>query len=144
MSEAAVETKALESTPFFAGLPPEDLNGILRVGHAVSFEPGRAIFEQGEIGDAMYVMLDGVAEVDVGGRYHRLQAGDFFGEMALLTARKRMATVKAVEPVRALRIPADDFRTFLLQHPSVAVSMLGALVERLREVEQRIDALMAM
>jgi CRP/FNR family cyclic AMP-dependent transcriptional regulator len=143
MSESAVETKALESTPFFAGLTTEDLEGVLRIGRPVSFEPHRAIVEQGEIGDAMYVLLQGSAEVDVGGRYHRLKPGDFFGEMALIASRKRMATVTAVDAVRALRIPADDFQAFLLQHPRVAVSMLKALVERLREVEQRIDALMA-
>jgi CRP-like cAMP-binding protein len=84
-----------------------------------------------------------VAEVDVGGRFHKLGRGDFFGEMALISEGQRMATVKATEAVEALRIPADEFRSFLLDHPSVAISMLKALVGRLREVEQRIDAWMA-
>ncbi|MDP9298879.1 MAG: cyclic nucleotide-binding domain-containing protein, partial [Actinomycetota bacterium] len=68
---------------------------------------------------------------------------DFFGEMALIAPSRRMATVKAVTPVSALRIPADDFQSFLLQHPSVALAMLKAIILRLREVEQRIDAWMA-
>jgi CRP-like cAMP-binding protein len=54
-----------------------------------------------------------------------------------------MATVKAVEPAEALRIPAETFRTFLLEHPAVALSMLESLVDRLREVQERIDAWMA-
>jgi CRP-like cAMP-binding protein len=143
MDEAAVETKALENTPFFAGLSRDDLESILEVGRPATFDASDAICEQGEVGDAMYVLLEGSAEVDVGGRYHTLKPGDFFGEMALIAARKRMATVTAVEPVRALLIPADGFQAFLLEHPRIAVSMLAALVERLREVEQRIDALMA-
>jgi CRP/FNR family transcriptional regulator, cyclic AMP receptor protein len=143
MNRPAVETAALQNTPFFAALPQEDLDGILRVGHLVAFEAGEAIVEAGDPGDAMYIVVDGAAEVDVGGRYHTLKQGDFFGEMALIAARRRMATVKAVEDVSALKIPADDFQAFVLDHPRVALSMLKALVERLREVEQRIDALMA-
>jgi CRP-like cAMP-binding protein len=100
------------------------------------------IVERGERGDAMYLMLAGTAEVDVGGRFHTLKHGDFFGEMALIAAKKRMATVKAVEPVDALKIPSDDFHEFLLSHATVAVAMLKALVERLREVEERIEAWM--
>jgi CRP-like cAMP-binding protein len=42
--------------------------------------------------------------------------------------------------VEALRVPADDFRDFLLEHPSVSLAMLEAMVERLREVQNRIDA----
>ena len=143
MSESTVETKALQSAPFFAGLSAADLQGILEVGRPVSFEPGQAIVEQGDVGDGMYIIVSGIAEVDVGGRFHKLTTGNFFGEMALITAGKRMATVKAVDRVESLMIPADAFRSFLLQHPAVALSMLQAIVERLREVEQRIDAWMA-
>ncbi len=139
----ATQTDALQQTPFFAGLPVEELEAIAAVGETVTFEPGAAIVTEGELGDSMYVVLAGTAEVDVGGRFHRLAEGDFFGEMALISSRKRIATVKATERVEALRIPADAFQSFLLEHPSVAVSMLKAIVDRLREVEQRIDAWMA-
>ena len=139
----ATRTKALQQAPFFAGLPVEELEAIAAVGSTVTFDPGVAIVTEGELGDSMYVMLTGTAEVDVGGRFHRLTEGDFFGEMALISSRKRIATVKATERVEALRIPADAFQTFLLAHPSVAVSMLKEIVDRLREVEQRIDAWMA-
>ena len=139
----ATETNALQQTPFFAGLPLEDLEAIARVGSPVTFEPSATIVAEGDPGDAMYIVLSGTAEVDVGGRFHALTKGDFFGEMALISRRTRMATVKAKESVEALRIPADAFQSFLLQHPSVAVSMLREIVDRLREVEQRIDAWMA-
>jgi CRP-like cAMP-binding protein len=139
----ATETNALQQTPFFAGLPLEDLEAIARVGSPVTFEPSATIVAEGDPGDAMYIVLSGTAEVDVGGRFHALTKGDFFGEMALISRRTRMATVKAKESVEALKIPADAFQSFLLQHPTVAVSMLREIVDRLREVEQRIDAWMA-
>src|SRR4249920_2062480 len=110
MNESAIA--ALESTPFFSGLAPEDLSGILDVGQAASYPAGEAIVEEGDVGDGMFIVVGGEARVDVGGRFHVLKAGDFFGEMALISPGRRMATVKAVAPVEALKIPADDFQSF--------------------------------
>jgi CRP-like cAMP-binding protein len=139
MDEVTVGLAALERTPMFAGLDREHLEAVLGVGRRVSFEPGQAIVERGDPGDAMYIVLAGVAEVDVGGRFHRLQRGDFFGEMALLAGKPREATVKAAEPVEALRIPGDEFQEFLADNPKIAAGMLKSLVERLREVQDRLD-----
>ena len=135
-------TNALRSIPFFATLSDEDLDGVLQVGSTVSFEPGQTIVEQGQQGDAMFVVLNGVAEVDVGGRFHRLSSGDFFGEMALITSKRRSATVKAAEAVDVLQIPAHGFHAFLMAHPAIAIAMLRSVVERLGEVQARLDAWM--
>lgn len=143
MTGPAIDTAALRETGLFAGLSDEDVQGILEVGESVSFSAGEAIFEAGDQGDAMYVVAEGEARVDVGGRFHILKAGNFFGEMALIAPGKRMATVKAVTDLSAIRIPAERFERFLMEHPSVSVALLKALVVRLREVEQRIDAWMA-
>ena len=136
------ETPTL-STGLFKGLAPADADGILQAGERLSFPAGQAIFEAGDPGDAMFVIASGQARVDVGGRFHMLKPGDFFGEMALLAPGPRMATVKAEADVEAIKIGAEDFQAFLLAHPAVAVSMMKQLVIRLREVEQRIDAWMA-
>lgn len=143
MSDPGSQITALQNTRLFGELSPEDLQDVLRCGQPVTFEPDQAIVEEGDVADGMYVITGGEARVDVGGRFHILKAGDFFGEMALIAPGRRMATVKAVDAVEALRIPAEDFQSFLLQHPSLALSMLKATVLRLREVEQRIDAWMA-
>jgi CRP-like cAMP-binding protein len=140
MDEVTVGLAALERTPLFAGLDRRQLEDVLAVGQRVSYEAGQAIVERGDPGDAMYIVVGGAAEVDVGGRFHRLEQGDFFGEMAVLAGKPREATVRAVEPVEALRIPADDFQAFLEEHPHLAVAMLRSLVERLREVQDRLDS----
>jgi CRP-like cAMP-binding protein len=140
MDEVTVGLAALERTPLFAGLDRRQLEDVVAVGQRVSYEAGQAIVERGDPGDAMYIMVGGAAEVDVGGRFHRLERGDFFGEMAVLAGKPREATVRAVEPVEALRIPADDFQVFLEEHPHLAVAMLRSLVERLREVQDRLDS----
>jgi CRP-like cAMP-binding protein len=139
----SLESAALRTSGLFADISDDDLGALITIGQEVSFDAGQAIFESGDQHDGMFIVLEGEAQVDVGGRFHRLKAGNFFGEMALLVPAKRMATVRAVEPVRALKLPSEAFQSFLLEHPVVAVSMLKALVVRLREVEQRLDAWMA-
>jgi len=138
-----IEGIAHSSPKLFGGFDSGDVDELRRIGHEVSFGPADVIFEAGDWPDAMFVVLEGEAQVDVGGRFHRLRHGDVFGEMALLTPDKRMATVRAVEPLRALRIEADAFLSLLREHPEVGISLLRTLVLRLREVEQRIDAWMA-
>jgi CRP-like cAMP-binding protein len=140
MDEMTVGIAALVRTRLFAGLDRDDLQKVLGCSQRVSFERGQAMVKRWDPGDAMYIIVSGAAAVDVGGRFHRLERGDFFGEMAVLAGGRRQATVKAVEPVQALRIPADGLQAFLLENPKVAVGMLKSLVERLREVQHRRDA----
>jgi CRP-like cAMP-binding protein len=140
MNERTDRIAALRELPFFSGLEREDLEEIWGKGHPASFGAGEALVERGDPGDAMYVILSGAAEVDVGGRFHRIEQGDFLGEMAVMAGKERMATVTAVEDVEALRISADDFRSILLERPRVGLAILKSTVERLREVQQRIDA----
>jgi CRP-like cAMP-binding protein len=142
MTELEFDAKVLEAVPLFSGLPRGDLEDIIRLGQKVSFDAGVDIVQSGDPGDGMYFLLEGRTEVDVGGRFHRLGPGDFFGEMALLGVRKRLATVKSIEPVEALKIPAVQFQQLLLDHPSLALAMMKTLIERLREVEERVDAWM--
>jgi CRP/FNR family transcriptional regulator, cyclic AMP receptor protein len=133
----------LHASGLFAGLQPNDLEEIGRVGSSVSFAEGDSVFSVGDQGDAMYVIVDGQARVEVGGRSHAMKPGEVFGEMALLAPGPRMATVQAASTLTALRVPAEAFQDFLLGHPRIALSIMKQLVIRLREVEQRIDAWMA-
>ena len=139
MDESAVGIAALEAMPVFAGVTRHDLENILKLGAIRSFEAGQAIVERGEPGDALYVILRGTFQVDVGGRYHDMKQGDFFGEMGVIARKKRMATVKAAERVDVLRIGAEELENFLLHLPRVTLAMMKSLVERLREVQERID-----
>jgi CRP-like cAMP-binding protein len=60
--------------------------------------------------------------------------------MALFSSKRRTATATALEPVEALKVPAERFREFLLANPAIAVSVLEQVVERLREVQDRVEA----
>jgi CRP/FNR family transcriptional regulator, cyclic AMP receptor protein len=142
MDELAPEVEALRKIPFFEDLTPEDLDRIARIGQRITFDAGQTIVEKGSVGGGLFVILSGTASVDVGGRQHTLKAGDFFGEMALISARPRMATVVASDRVEAMTLEAMYFKPFLIKNPSVAVAVLEGVVNRLREVQERIDAWM--
>jgi CRP-like cAMP-binding protein len=131
------------STTPSAGVDSGEVDELRGIGDEVSFGPGEVIFEAGDRADALFVVLEGEAQVEVGGRFHRLRHGDIFGEMALLSPDKRMATVRAVGHVTAKRIEAGALDSLLREHPEVGMFLLKTLVLRLREVEQRIDAWMA-
>jgi CRP-like cAMP-binding protein len=140
MEDDKVGISALEAMPLFADVTRHDLENILKLGDLRSYEAGETVVERGSPSDALYVILRGTAQVDVGGRYHDMKPGEFFGEMGVLTGRKRMASVKASERMDALRIGATELENFLLHEPKVTLAMMRSLVERLREVQERIDA----
>jgi Cyclic nucleotide-binding domain len=97
MNEPTDQIAALAALPQFSGLDREDLQEVAVKGHPVRFPAGETIVERGDPGDALYIILSGAAEVDVGGRFHRIERGDFLGEMAVMAGKGRMATVVARE-----------------------------------------------
>ena len=103
------------------------------------FEAGQSIVAKDAVGGGLFVIMSGSAELHAGGKRHTLGPGQFFGEMALLSGKPRSATVTAQEPVEAMVIEAMYFRPFLIKNPSVAVTILEGVVDRLREVQDRID-----
>jgi len=137
--ELAPEIEALRKVPFFEDLTPEDLERIATIGHRMTFATGQSILSKDEVGGGLFVLLSGSATVEAGGKSHRLRPGDFLGEMSLLGHRPRSATVTAEEPVEVLTVEATYFRPFLIKNPSVAVTILEGVVERLREVQERIE-----
>ena len=77
-------------------------------------EPGELVFEEGDLGDRVYVIQEGECEVlrDEGGTKKQiavLRSGDYFGEMAVLSDLSRNATVRAISPTNVLVITKDDF-----------------------------------
>jgi voltage-gated potassium channel len=137
--EESAELQALRRVPFFEDLTPEDLARIAKIGQRRGYEAGSAIVAKDEAGGGLFVILEGTAQVEIGGRRHTLAPGSFFGEMALLARKPRSATITAVEPVEVLTVEATYFRPFLIKNPSVAVTILEGVADRLREVQDRID-----
>jgi len=102
------------------------------------YQDGEDIVRQGEVGDSMYVIQEGRAEVLVeqGGKEIRvdlLGAGDLFGEMAIVENEVRMATVRALGQVRALTVDKRNFLRRIHEDPSLAYRILQVMSHRVRE-----------
>jgi CRP-like cAMP-binding protein len=136
--------KLLSEVWLFNGATDEELTMLAELAYEVTVGPHVDIVNENEFGDELFLVVDGHAAVTRDGvDLGVLNAGDFFGEMALLAPGPRMATVKAESDVEAIKIGAERFQAFLVEHPAISLSMMKQLVVRLREVEQRIDAWMA-
>jgi CRP-like cAMP-binding protein len=126
---------ALETIPLFDGLAKRHLRKLAEEADVVRFRPGRPIVEEGQGGEAMYVMLSGTAAVMRGRRsVARLIPGDFFGELSALDAGPRSASVVAETPVDALRLFRHTLRDLVQTEPALVFRMLEGLARRLRQV----------
>jgi CRP-like cAMP-binding protein len=142
MAESQVDPSAFEDIPFLAELTPDEREHLLAHSKVVRFDADQVVIERAKPAKAMYVVTQGTARVDVGGRYHDLKRGALLGEMGLLSSKPRMRTVTALEGFEALEIETGDVDVFLRENPGVAIAVLKIIAERLREVEERLDAWM--
>ncbi len=105
--------------------------------------PGDRICQEGEIGDAFYLIISGRVQVSkflAMGTQHllsELKAGQFFGEMALVEEAPREASVDALEEATLLAITKQDFQEMLSAGPAVAMAIMRAMVARLRDTDRR-------
>ncbi|MEW5787883.1 MAG: cyclic nucleotide-binding domain-containing protein [Pseudomonadota bacterium] len=114
----------LLSNPAFSRVPPANLHGLFGKFEPLEVSAGQALIRQGEAGDYYYLIREGAAQVtrEAGGGKSvilaKLDAGQGFGEEALISGEPRNATVTMTSDGLLMRLAADDFRA-LLQSPLV-------------------------
>jgi CRP/FNR family cyclic AMP-dependent transcriptional regulator len=102
------------------------------------YQDGEDIIRQGNVGDSMYVVQAGRVEVvqasDDGEDQHLafLEAGDFFGEMAVFEKEVRSATVRAAGEARVLKIDKKTLLRRIREDPLLAVNLLKTMSHRIR------------
>lgn len=102
--------------------------------HGKSLSRGSYIYRRGAAGHALYYLVSGEVELQHEGQaVRKLQHGEYFGEIGLLTASKRSADAQVVsERAEILIIDADKMETLLLGEPEVAMSFLRKMAQRLQ------------
>jgi signal transduction histidine kinase len=130
----------LRRIPLFAGLSEEDLERLYQMAETVSVPAGQLVLQEGDPGDALYVVLHGELEITKrqGGQDILLavsRAGEFLGEMSLLEQRPRSASVRTLRESRLLVISQAAFQTLLSCSPSAPLRILHTLTSRLRNNE---------
>jgi hypothetical protein len=122
----------LKDVPLFEGLTTAQLVEVARLAEPHALAAGAVLFHQGDAVDFLYIVRRGGLSVKAGSEERaRLGPGECVGEMAVLTASERTATVETVEATQLLRFDADDFLQLLDNYPEIGRSLLRALVRRL-------------
>jgi CRP-like cAMP-binding protein len=132
MTDTTVET--LRSIALFERVPGDALEKLAGRAAEVRVAPGQVLIEIGQPGAGLFVLEEGLLEVDLpSGRVVELGPGQFVGEIALLTDRPHVARVRAKTEVRCLAIARQDFAALLQEAPQIAVAMLPVLAQRLAD-----------
>ncbi|MGH8936094.1 MAG: cyclic nucleotide-binding domain-containing protein [Acidimicrobiia bacterium] len=127
-----MDTTRLKSIPLFAGLSDRDLRQVAQWADEVEVQEGKQLVRQGEFAYEFFVIEEGKAEVTKDGRHlGELGPGDFFGEIALLAAEHRTASVTATSPMRLIVMFGREFRSMAKAMPHVAEEIQRAIGERL-------------
>jgi CRP-like cAMP-binding protein len=121
----------LKSVPLFAGCSKKELAQIGLIADEIDLPQGTELTREGTKGREFFVLVEGTADVKREGRtINTMRAGDFFGEVALVTNTPRTATVTAATPLDVLVITARDFERLIVENPLIALKVMRAVVER--------------
>ena len=132
----------LRNVPLFSRCTARELRIVARHAEPVRLPEGSVLFSEGDAGDAFFVVLGGTAEVRKGRtnrRVNTLGPGGWFGELALLDAAPRSASVVAATEVELAVLGARIFRTLLRELPTISERLLAALAGELRAARRDPD-----
>ncbi len=122
----------LRRVPLFERCSKRDLQEVASVADELRLPGGRTLTTEGKHDRDLIVIVEGAAEVRRRGRkIATLNSGDFLGEIALVTARPRTATVTTTAPSQLLVITERDFRGLMRRTPSITFKIIEALGARL-------------
>jgi CRP-like cAMP-binding protein len=138
-------TPLLRKVSFFEGLSDDELGQVASIIKKAVVEEEEVLFEEGDVGDAFYIVHEGGVELTVtrpSGQVEKLalrRPGEGFGEMALLNEAPRSATARAVTPSSLIRVDKERFRE-LLGKNKLALGVLASLSKALRALDKRFSA----
>ncbi len=142
-----IDPTLFRKAAIFADLEPAHLDALCRVATVRPYAAGETILREDEPGDLFFVILRGQVKVFVDSEHGRevvlthLQAGDFFGEMALFDNETRSASVSALMPSELVVLRRKDFVAVLEEEFPIARTMLATLSARIRRANDMIESL---
>lgn len=132
--------RLLSRMALLAHMTPAELEHLADHAQARDYPKDTVIFERGDPGTALYLLVEGIAEARVvdgenGPTTAQIEPGQAFGEMSLLTGAPRAATVRAVTQVHALEIKREDLEPIFHARPEIANGLASVMASRLRTNE---------
>ena len=124
----------LKKTELFAELPHAELKAICHITSEVAYPADSTLFEEGDEGDSLYLLVDGEVSIIKAGTEVLFfdERGYCLGEIALIDNKPRSATVKTVKPTQFLRITRDDFYNAMAREPRIGSGMFRVLNDKIR------------
>jgi CRP-like cAMP-binding protein len=131
----------LRQIELFQGVDIPELQLISQQMTEQFYAAGAVVFHEGDIGDRLFVILTGTmhAYVEREGRtitYALMQAGECFGEMALIEDAPRSATIRTEAPAHCLTLSKQGFLNLIQRHPQIALTIMKGLCQRLRHTNE--------
>jgi len=128
--------------PLFAGLRPAQARIVVLMGEIKRFAPGEPIIRRGDVGNEMYVLIQGSVDVYAGGGADRQRIahharGEVFGEMGLVRRHERSADVVAAEPVELLAVNERFLERIQFRYPRIAAKVFLNLTRIVSDRLQR-------
>jgi CRP/FNR family cyclic AMP-dependent transcriptional regulator len=138
-------TTTVEPAPgqFLATLTAADADALQRHGTIRRFARGQALLHQGQVPDRVMLLRAGRVKVystTASGKDVVLAVrgpGELVGELSALDEEPRSASIVALDPVEVVVLSPQDFRGFLVTHPTAALALLGMLSRRLRDADAK-------
>jgi CRP-like cAMP-binding protein len=138
-----VAVEPAEPGSFLALLSDGDRDVLLTLGGVRRFGRGERLMHQGEPGDRVLVLLSGHVKTScVDSRGHQFVLsfrgpGDVLGELTFSHAEPRSSDVIAIEPVVARAVAASEFRAYLVQRPTAALTLIEVISQRFRDANRK-------
>lgn len=130
------EVSVMRRIPLFAHIMPQKLKLLAFTSERLVFESGQTVFNQGDDGDAAYVIIDGQADVLVASpkgpiSVATVERNALVGEVAILCDVPRTASIKAISRLETLRITKAQFLELLTEYPELSIEIMKILAQRL-------------
>jgi voltage-gated potassium channel len=140
--EFIVNKDVLRQVPVFADLGAGPLSRMALLLKARIFGPSDVVVRNGEHADCMYFILSGEMEIAAGSRRTRLRAGDFFGELGLISEQRRSFTATARSRCQLMVLQKTDFLHLITEIPEIGRTILRLASDRLGAVDANGKALL--
>ena len=134
MLPEAEKLQFLQKTELFAELPETELKAICHIANEVAYPAYSTLFEEGDEGDSLYLLVDGEVSIIKAGTEVLFfnEKGYCLGEIALIDNKPRSATVKTVKSTQFLRITRRDFYNAMAREPRIGMGMFRVLNDKIR------------
>ena len=136
--------RVLQEMPLFRNIDLKRLRVVAMMGDQQTYRAGERLFEQGDEGDAAFIVLDGEVDVLVpaeGGEQSVavLGKGEIFGELAVICDQTRSTAIAARSDLEVLRLGRDEVMNLMREFPDISLEMVRLLGKRLANTTQELS-----